>query len=217
MRYIPVVLLFSLLPAAAPQDSSYQVSFRGFTAFGDPVAIRVVALADPLHQRDLAAHCSGAVCTGIPEGPYSYSVSIPETNRRVDGSAVIYRTNQVIPVDVGTPAGDLDDSDFPDLAGKVLHVADPSKVWIRLEQLYADGSVSARIEKDGSFQLDQVRPGNWMLLVFNDGKLVHFEPLVCKATGNAPVKIDLSLTEPPIKARKRDAPFLSQHLTSAGE
>ncbi len=216
MRHIPVVLLLSLLPVAARADS-YQVSFRAFTAFGDPVAIRVVSLADPLHQRDLAPHCSGAVCTDVPEGPYSYSVSIAETNRRVDGSAVIYRTNQVIPVDVGSAASDLDDSDFPDVAGKVLHVADPSKIWVRLEQLYADGSVSARIEKDGSFQLEQVRPGNWMLLVFIDGKLVHFEPFVCKTTGNPPVKIDLSLTEPLIKARKRPSPLPGQHLTGVGQ
>jgi hypothetical protein len=202
-----------LLPAAARADS-YQVSFKAFTAFGDPVAIRVLALNDPMHQRDLASHCSGAVCSDVPEGPYSYSVSIADNNRRVDGSAVIYRTNQVIPVDVGTAASDLDDSDFPDLAGKVLHAADPSKVWVRLEQLYADSSVSAKIEKDGSFQLDQVRPGNWMLLVFVDGKLVRFEPLVCKTTGNPPIKIDLSLSEPLIKARKRASPVAGQHWTA---
>jgi hypothetical protein len=216
MRNIPAIFLLPLLPLAARADSSYQVNFKAFTAFGDSVAIRVTSLADPLHHRDLAAHCSGAVCTDIPEGPYSFSVSIAETNRQVDGSAVIYRTNQVIPVDVGNAAGDLDDSDFPAVGGKILHAADPSKVWVRLEQLYGDSSVSAKIEKDGSFQLDEVRPGNWMLLVFVDGRLVHFAPFVCKITDNPPIKIDLALSGPSIKARKRASPGPGKHLT-AGE
>jgi hypothetical protein len=217
MRHIPAIFVLSVLPLAAQADSTHQVNFKAFTAFGDPVAIHVISLADPLHHRDLATRCSGAVCTDIPEGPYTYSVSLTETNRRVDGSAVIYRTNQVIAVDVGTVASDLDDSDFPDLLGKIVHAADPTKVWIRLEQFYGDTSVSAKIEKDGSFQLDQVRPGNWMLLVFVDGKLIHFAPLVCKTADNPPIKIDLSHNEPPVRARKRASPVPGKHLTAAGE
>jgi hypothetical protein len=201
MRHIPAVVLFLFLALAGKADSTYQITFKAFTAFGDPVAIRVVTLADPMHHRDLAAQCVNTICTGIPEGPYTYSVAIAQTGRTVEGSAVVYRTNQVVPVDVGTPTSDLDDSDFPTVTGKISHARDTSKIWIRLQQLYGDSSVAARIEKDGSFVLDQVRPGNWMLLVFRDGKLVHFEPLVCKMTGNAPLKINLTGTEPLVKAQ----------------
>lgn len=213
MRYIPAITLLFFLPLAGKADSTYQVTFKAFTAFGDPVAIRVVTLADPMHHRDLAAQCVNTICTGIPEGPYTYSVAIAATGRKVEGSAVVYRTNQVVPVDVGTPTSDLDDSDFPILTGKISHIRDTSRVWIRLQQLYGDGSVAARIEKDGSFVLDQVRPGNWMLLVFNDGKLVHFAPLVCKMTGNAPLKINLTGTEPLIKARNTAPPKKGSSFT----
>lgn len=143
------------------------------------------------------------VCSGIPEGPYTFSVALEDTGRKVDGSAVIYRTNQIIPVDVGTATQDIDNLDFPTISGTVVNAPDTSKIWIRLEQLYADSSVSAEVQRDGSFQLDQVRPGNWMLLVFNEGKLVHFEPFVCKMTGNAPLKIHVNASESPVQVRKR--------------
>jgi hypothetical protein len=215
MRLFQVVALLSLLPVAGWADSTYQITFKAFTAFGDPIAIRVVTLMDPMHHRELVAQCTDAVCTGIPEGPYTYSVAVAATGRTVEGSAVVYRTNQVVPVDVGTPTADLDDSDFPTLRGQISHVRDTSKLWIRLQQLYGDISAATKVSKDGSFVIDQVRPGNWMLLVFSDGKLVHFEPLVCKMTGNQPLKINISGLEPLIKARNtnhkhRDSSFLGE-------
>jgi hypothetical protein len=214
MRHITTALLLSLLPLVGRADSTYQVSFKAFTAFGDPVSIRVLSLADPVHHRDLATQCVNTVCSGIPEGPYTYSVAVADTGRQVDGSAVVYRTNQVIPVDVGTPTTDLDDSEFPNISGTISHAGDTSKVWIRLQQLYGDSSVATKVAPNGSFQLDQVRPGNWMLLVFRDGKLVHFEPFVCKMSGNGPLKINLSGTEPLIKARNGVRP---KHFVIAGE
>jgi hypothetical protein len=194
MRRILLLLPLPVACFAAP-DSSYQVTFKAFTAFGEPVKAHVTVLADPLHRRDLAAHCAGLVCSEIPEGAYTYSILIDETGRKVDGSAVVYRTNQVISVDVGTPAGELDDSTFPRITGRVLNASEPAKVWIRLQQLYSDASVSARLEKDGSFVLDQVRPGKWMLLVFVDGRLVHSEPYTCKEKDNPPVVVRLPSKE----------------------
>lgn len=177
---------------ASAEAPSYQIQFRAFTAFGDPIAVRVLALVNPVHHQEMSSHCVKTVCSGIPEGPYTFSVALEDTGRKVDGSAVIYRTNQVIPVDVGTAMQDIDNIDFPSISGTVVPARDASKMWVRLEQLYADSSVSAAVRSDGSFQLDQVRPGNWMLLVFNQGKLVHFEPFVCKMTGNTPLKIHVN-------------------------
>lgn len=214
MRHIRTALLLALLPLIGSADSTYQVSFKAFTAFGDPVSIRVLSLADPVHHRDLVTHCVDTVCSEIPEGPYTYSVTVGDTGRQVDGSAVVYRTNQVIPVDVGTPTTDLDDSEFPNISGTITHASDTSKVWIRLQQLYGDSSVATKVAPNGGFQLDQVRPGNWMLLVFREGKLVHFEPFVCKMSGNGPLKINLSGTEPLIKAHNAARP---KHFVSAGE
>jgi hypothetical protein len=148
------------------------------------------------------------VCTEIPEGPYTYSLLIDQTGRKVEGSAVVYRTNQVVSVDVGTEAGEMDDNSFPRITGKVVKAADPARVWIRLQQLYSDSSVSARIEKDGSFELDQVRPGNWMLLVFVDGKLLHFEPYTCKEKDNAPLTITVEQSEGMVKVRGTREPGL---------
>jgi len=192
----------ALLPMAEAQTSTYRVQFRAFTAFGDPIAVRVVALTNPVHHKELASHCVRTICSGIPEGPYTFSVALEGTGRKVDGSAVIYRTNQVIPVDVGTAMRDIDNFDFPTISGTVVNVRDSSKMWIRLEQLYADSSVSAAVQRDGAFQLDQVRPGNWMLLVFNDGKLIHFEPFVCKMTGNTPLKIHVNSSDSRVQPAK---------------
>lgn len=198
------LLLFTCLQAFS--EAAYQVTFKALTAFGNPVTAHVTALVDPLHRRDLAAHCAKLVCTDIPEGPYTYSLLIDATGRKVEGSAVIYRTNQVVSVDVGTAAGEMDDSAFPKITGRIMRAADPAKVWIRLQQLYSDASVSARIEKDGSFELDQVRPGKWMLLVFVEGKLVHFEPYTCKEKDNAPITITLESSEGIVKVRGTPQP-----------
>ena len=193
------LLAILLSRSAGAAEPLHQVTFKALTAFGDPVAVHVVALADPLHHRDLASHCVGVVCSEIPEGAYSYTLTLDATGRKVDGSAVVYRTNQIVTVDIGLPESDMDDSDFPVIVGKITTVADSAKVWIRLQQLYSDVSVSAHIEKDGSFQLDQVRPGNWMLLVFVDGKLVHFEPFTCKEKANPPLLLKLEDTKPLMK------------------
>jgi hypothetical protein len=200
-----IALVSTALLASAEAQPSYRIQFRAFTAFGDPIAVRVVTLLDPVHHREFSSHCVKTVCSAIPEGPYTFSVALESTGRKVDGSAVIYRTNQIIPVDVGTAMHDIDNFDFPTISGTVVNVSDSSKMWIRLEQLYADSSVSAAVRSDGSFQLDQVRPGNWMLLVFNDGKLVHFEPFICKMTGNLPLKIHVNGSKPLVQARKRSA------------
>jgi hypothetical protein len=203
MRLLFVLFFVALAPLAEAQ-SSYRVQFRAFTAFGDPIAVHVLTLADPVHHQELSSHCVKTVCNGIPEGPYTFSVALEDTGRKVDGSAVIYRTNQIIPVDVGTATQDIDNLDFPTISGTIASVGDVSKMWIRLEQLYSDSSVSAAVQPDGSFRLEQVRPGNWMLLVFNEGKLVHFEPFVCKMTGNLPLKLHVKSGEPLVQARRRN-------------
>lgn len=202
MRFALLLFLFWLPGLAAPPESTYQVTFKAVTAFGEPVPVHITSLADPLHHRDLAPRCAGVVCTSIPEGPYKYVVSIDQTGRKVEGTAVVYRTNQVIVVDVGTPQADTDESSFPTITGVVTNAPDPSKVWIRLQQLYSDMSISAGIEKSGAFKLDEVRPGNWMLLVFLDGKLVHFEPFTCHETNNPPLKLNLEGARPLIQVNE---------------
>lgn len=203
MRSALLFFLFCLSAPAAPPESVYQVTFKAVTAFGEPVGVHVTSLADPLHHRDLAARCAGVVCTQIPEGPYKYVVLIDETGRKVEGTAVVYRTNQIIVVDVGTPSSDTDESSFPTIVGKVVNAPDTGKVWIRLQQLYSDMSVSAGVEKNGTFKLDAVRPGNWMLLVFIEGKLVHFEPFTCHEKDNPPLKVNLQASRPLIQVKSR--------------
>ena len=195
-----LLLFVALLPGlAAPPEPVYRVTFKAVTAFGEPVSVHITTLADPLHHRDLAARCAGVVCDQIPEGPYRYAVTIDETGRKVEGSAVVYRTNQIVVVDVGTPASDTDQGSFPTIEGKVVNAPDPSRIWIRLQQLYSDISVSAGVEKNGTFKLDQVRPGNWMLLVFVEGKLVHFEPFTCREKDNPPLRVNLEDMKPELK------------------
>jgi hypothetical protein len=201
MRTVLLLISICLAGAAAPPDAVYQVTFKAVTAFGQPVPVHVTSLADPLHHRDLAARCAGIVCSQIPEGAYRYEVTIDETGRKVEGTTVVYRTNQIIVVDVGTPASDTDESAFPTITGVVVNAPDNSKVWIRLQQLYSDMSVSAGVEKNGTFKLDEVRPGNWMLLVFVDGKLVHFEPFTCREKDNPPLRVDLRRSAPEMQVR----------------
>lgn len=201
MRSVLLLISICLAGAAAPPDPVYQVTFKAVTAFGQPVPVHVTSLADPLHHRDLAAQCTGVVCTQIPEGAYRYEVTIDETGRKVEGTTVVYRTKQIIVVDVGTPASDTDQSAFPTIPGIVLNAPDTGKMWIRLQQLYSDMSVSAGVEKNGTFQLDEVRPGNWMLLVFVDGKLIHFEPFTCREKDNPPLRVNLRGAAPEMQVR----------------
>jgi hypothetical protein len=202
MRSALLLISVCLAASAAPPEPAYQVTFKAVTAFGQPVPVHVTSLADPLHHRELAARCAGVVCSQIPEGAYRYEVSIDETGRKVEGTTVVYRTNQIIVVDVGTPASDTDSSAFPTITGVVLNAPDNSKVWIRLQQLYSDISVSAGVEKNGTFKLDEVRPGNWMLLVFIDGKLVHFERFTCREKDNPPLRVNLRGLAPEMQVRR---------------
>jgi hypothetical protein len=201
MRSALLLFFTCVCGVAAPPEPVYQVTFKAVTAFGQPVPVHVTSLADPLHHRELAARCAGVVCTQIPEGAYRYEVSIDETGRKVEGTAVVYRTNQIIVVDVGTPASDTDASAFPTITGIVVNAPDAGTIWIRLQQLYSDISVSAGVEKNGTFKLDQVRPGNWMLLVFLDGKLVHFEPFTCREKDNPPLRVNLRGAAPVMQVR----------------
>jgi hypothetical protein len=118
----------------------------------------------------------------------------------------------VVSIDVGTPAGEPDDSLFPKITGKVTNAQDPSKVWIRFQPLYSDTSVSTGVESNGHFQLDQLRPGNWMMLVLVDGKLVHFEPFTCKEKDNPPITVNLVATKPVIKVKS--VPGAAQKFTT---
>lgn len=187
LRTLP--LLFASWQLSA--DALYNVTFKAVTAFGDTVPMRVAGLGDPLHHRDLTPNCRLNVCKDVPEGPYNFVVSLNGTERKVEGQAVVYRTNQVVLVDVGSPEEDLDDSNYPNVTGSLSGAPDSGDVWIRLQPLYSDTSVSARVNPDGSFKIDDVRPGNWMLLVFDNGRLVHFQPFTCQVKDNPPVRIRL--------------------------
>jgi hypothetical protein len=193
-----VLLACVLAPAATVPV--HQVSFRAVTAYGQPVQARVVALSDVLRHRDMVNACTGSRCADLPEGPYSYTVLLPQYRRTVEGSAVIYRTNQIVLVDVGAPAADLDEKAFPRVKGRIVGAYNPSKLWVRLQPLYSDTSISAAVDADGEFQLDDVRPGNWMLLVFDDGKLVHFKPYTCPPSNPPSITVDLT---PMIEASSR--------------
>lgn len=191
------ISLFSVLLACVSAPAAtvpvHRVTFRAVTAYGQPVQARVVALSDVLRHRDMVHACSGSRCADLPEGPYSYTVLLPQYGRSIEGSAVIYRTNQVVLVDVGAPAADLDENAFQSVKGRVVGAAgSASRLWVRLQQLYSDMSISAAVDADGEFQLDEVRPGNWMLLVFDDGKLVHFKPYTCPPSNPPSVTVDLT-------------------------
>lgn len=192
-RFLQILpLFFACWPLSA--ETLYQVTFKAVTAFGDNVPMRVAGLGDPLHHRDLSPNCRLNVCKDVPEGPYNFVVTLNGTERKVEGQAVVYRTNQIVLVDVGTPEEDLDDTHFPTITGNVSGAPDSGDVWIRLQPLYSDTSVSARVNRDGSFKIDDVRPGNWMLLVFDNGKLVHFQPFTCQVKDNPPLRVRLKRT-----------------------
>ena len=209
------ILLLSILLAcvsisAAPASIPvHQVTFRAVTAYGQPVQARVVALSDVLRHRDLVSSCRASRCADLPQGPYSYTVLLPQYGRTVEGSAVIYRTNQVVLVDVGAPAADLDESAFPTVKGRIVGAGESaSRLWVRLQPLYSDTSISAAVNADGEFRLDQVRPGNWMLLVFDEGKLVHFKPYTCPPSNAPSIVVDLT---PMIEASLAPAGAATQH------
>lgn len=189
-------LLFALVSWQLPAAPLFQVTFKAVTAFGDAVPMRVAGLGDPLHHRDLTPNCHLNICRDVPEGPYNYVVTLIGNERKVEGQAVVYRTNQVVLVDVGTREEDLDDSSFPNITGHLSGIPDSGDVWIRLQPLYSDTSVSARVNPDGTFKMDDVRPGKWMLLVFDNGRLVHFQPFTCQIKDNPPLHIHLKQPGP---------------------
>ncbi len=188
------LLLFTmlLLRVPAPAESVYQVTFKVVTAFGEPVEARIAALGDAIHHRDLTANCSGLQCKDLPEGPYGYIVTLPANDRKVEGTTVIYRKNQIVLVEVGAVAADIDDASFTAVKGRIVNASAPAdQFWVRLQALFSDVSVSAAVSRDGAFELDSVRPGKWMLLVFQNTQVVHHEPYTCESPSSKAITIDL--------------------------
>jgi hypothetical protein len=194
--------LFFLFGVAAPAETLYQVNFKAVTAWGEPLPLRVTALNDPVHHRDLAANCIGQVCKDLAQGAYTYSIVLSGNGRKLDGTAVIYRANQMVIVDAGNLGEDLDEATFQTVSGKIAGASDPSSLWVRLQPLYSDTPVSSRVNADGSFSIEDVRPGNWMLLVLSEGELLHFEPFRCQNGQNRPLSITLKTPakRPPARA-----------------
>ena len=148
------MILKFMLPLAAlglafglRADPVQTITFKVLTTFGDPVEAKLVSLV-AMHGKEISTNCQGLRCTNISEGAYSYSFVLASNQRKIDGNAVIYRTNQVVIVDVGTGPADLGDDDYPVVRGKVLHAgADASKLWVRLQPLYSEhGRTSCREE-----------------------------------------------------------------------
>lgn len=187
------VVLVSMLLAALPAvpEPVYQVTFRVVTAFGRPVEATLTSLGDAIHHSDVTANCHGLECSNLTEGPYGYVVTLDGSGRKVEGTTVVYRKNQVVVVDVGAPEGEVDDESFVTVAGRITNAASTSELWVRLQALFSDVSVSAAVSPDGSFEIQNVRPGKWMLLVLHNSDVVFHQPYTCESPNPKPLTIAL--------------------------
>jgi hypothetical protein len=184
-----VGMLLTGLPALA--EPVYQVTFRVVTAFGQPVEAALSSLGDAIHHTDVTAKCHGLKCSNLTEGPYGYVVTLGGSGRKVEGTTVVYRKNQVVVVDVGALDGEVDDASFVTVAGRVTNASSASPLWVRLQALFSDVSVSAAVSPDGSFEIENVRPGKWMLLVLHNSDVVFHELYTCESPNPKPLKIVL--------------------------
>jgi hypothetical protein len=186
-------LLVTMLLAAVPilAEPVYQVTFRVVTAFGQPVEATLSSVGDAIHHTDVTAKCHGLECSDLTEGPYGYVVTLGGSGRKVEGTTVVYRKNQVVVVDVGAPEGEVDDASFVTVAGRVTNAASAGPLWVRLQALFSDVSVSTAVSADGRFEIQNVRPGKWMLLVLHNSDVVFHEPYTCESTNPKPIQIVL--------------------------
>ena len=182
-------MLLTALPALA--EPVYQVTFRVVTAFGQPVDATLSSLGDAIHHNDVTAKCHGLECSNLTEGPYGYVVTLGGNGRKVEGTTVVYRKNQVVVVDVGALDGEVDDASFVTVAGRITNAAPVTQVWVRLQAVFSDVSVSAAVSPDGSFELQNVRPGKWMLLVLRNSDVVFDQLYTCESPNPKPLKIVL--------------------------
>jgi hypothetical protein len=183
-------MLLTMVPAFA--EPTYQATFRVVTAFGQPVEAALSSLGDAIHHSDVTSKCHGLECSNLTEGPYAYSITLPGNGRKVEGTTVIYRKNQVVVVDIGALDGEVDDATFVTVAGHVTSgTSAAGRLWVRLQALFSDVSVSATVSRDGSFELENVRPGKWMLLVLDNSDVVFHEPYTCESPHPKPVNITL--------------------------
>jgi hypothetical protein len=135
-------------------------------------------------RTNLASKCKGSTCSFLKPSDYSYRLADPTTGREIGGTVPIWRPETFV-TKVYSPG----DRSGVEVAGVIRGLRDLSKrpVWLRLQNFYADESVQVKIGNDGRFRASNVLQGMWLLMVFQEGKLVLARQLdLRKARGWVP-------------------------------
>ena len=69
------------------------------------------------------------------------------------------------------------------------------EVWVRLQALYEHEAVEAVVDKEGEFQLVRYLEGNYLLTVFEGGRLLHTRPVAFRMF-NTPEPFVVDMRDP---------------------
>jgi hypothetical protein len=71
------------------------------------------------------------------------------------------------------------------------HESNPEALWVRLISLYSSDSLEDQVASSGEFRFENVYPGRYILVVFNNEKLIATKPVDISG-GEVRLNLDLS-------------------------
>ena len=86
------------------------------------------------------------------------------------------------------------------ISGQVRPHSSGQKRWVRIQGLYESSAYEVPMDEHGEFRLETYLRGNYLLLVFEDGRLLQTVPLVFRIGRESPAPIIIELPESVPKA-----------------
>ncbi len=200
LRFVSLVALFVLFTCAQTVVPGYDdkvVIFYVVDPFGAVLPYRVGKMLEGDGRKEVTDHCQDNVCRDLKPGRYSYHLVSSEFGPGTGGEVDIFRAETVvtnIESRVETPGATIHGR----ISG-LRRVRRPS--WLRLQSLYEDNSVQVAVDNYGRFTLQHVHPGMWMIMLFEEGRLLLSKQIEFRPVHVPFQDLDISVTGSPAMIR----------------
>jgi hypothetical protein len=187
----------SLSQTPASAEFERVVKFEAVTAYGDPASYDLVAVRDRNLSKDMLTRCRGVRCT-LPVGVYAYKLRRSETGDIVEGTVLIYQPDQVVTVNVGPAAGAASrDGEGYTVEGTVQPFPAGSPRWIRFQSPYSDWFAQVSISSQGTFRVEHLPPGTWIVLLYRAGKILDTRLVSTEGARSHVLTLRINVGSPP--------------------
>jgi hypothetical protein len=208
---LAIVLLFGCVEfgcvevtAQTKNEREAVVTFIVTDYFGKQLTYRCTSFKDNRSEADFAKRFDALVGKRIPYGRYHFVLSrvdVVSANSELTGDITvngpsIFRSlsHSGLVVSSGGHEGYIEFSRPPyAITGRITHSSDSARpLWVRLQPLYREFKLEAKVEANGEFRFDDYIIGACLLLVFDDKQLIATKQLVLQIPpSKEPIEVNL--------------------------